>query len=111
MENPTILDEYKEKIDSIIFDKYQSMYEDITNNNLNNPNLTRLSIDVNIKAIDTDELKSTLSAILIKHYNKKLKEIASSNNIPYQEKSFKIRKIRTDIIPRLKKGEIVSINL
>jgi len=54
------------------------------------------------------ELNNVLRNFLIKHYDLKLKSIASSQQISFEKKSFLIRKIRTDIIPRLKKGELVA---
>jgi DNA primase len=45
---------------------------------------------------------------LIRHYDLKLKSIVADQSIPFAKKSFLIRKIKTDIIPRLKRGELVA---
>jgi DNA primase len=70
-------------------------------------------IDVNMfggYAANEEELQNVLRNFLIKHYDLKLKNIVSDTSIPFAKKSFLIRKIKTDIIPRLKRGELVAFD-
>jgi DNA primase len=60
--------------------------------------------------MDENDLNAALRNFLIKHYDMKLKNVAASQQIPFEKKSYLIRKIRTDIIPRLKKGELVAFD-
>jgi len=55
-------------------------------------------------------LQNVLRNFLIKHYDMKLKHIVADASMPFAKKSFMIRKIKTDIIPRLKRGELVSFD-
>jgi DNA primase len=68
------------------------------------------SVDENFEVMDETDLNNVLRNFLIKHYDMKLKSVASSQQIPFEKKSYLIRKIRTDIIPRLKKGELVAFD-
>ena len=54
-----------------------------------------------------DELKKALVSLLFGYYNSKLKSISTDSTIPIKKKSFLIRKIKLDIIPRLRGGELV----
>jgi DNA primase len=46
--------------------------------------------------------------MLIRHYKQKLKMIPRDSTLSSEQKVFLIRKLRTDIIPRLEKGELVT---
>jgi DNA primase len=111
IEDSSLIDSVVDVVDSEIFDRYKDLYEAILSKDTNNPNVVRLSLDDNIKALNEQELKDILIGILIKYYDKKLKKIVSDTTIAYAQKSFLIRKIRTDIIPRLKKGELAYYHI
>jgi DNA primase len=66
-----------------------------------------LTLDESIKVMDEEELSRSLSSYLFRFYSLKLKNISSDSSLPIQQKSFMIRKIKMDILPRLKKGELV----
>jgi DNA primase len=106
IENRDLIDIFMEVITADMFDNYSSLFEAIIKNN---SNITGLMLDENIKVIPKEEFKKALSSFLIDFYMKKLKSITYDKSIPMIEKSFLIRKIKLDIIPRLKKGEIVSL--
>jgi DNA primase len=55
-----------------------------------------------------EELKRSLASFLFRHYALQLKSITVDSSIPLTKKSFLIRKIKMDIMPRLKRGELVS---
>jgi DNA primase len=70
-----------------------------------------LSVDENLQVMNEKELQEVLRKFLIKQYDMRLKQIVADSRMPYEKKSFLIRKIRTDIIPRLKRGELVTYDL
>jgi DNA primase len=111
IEDSSLIDSVVDVVDGEIFDRYKELYEAILSKDINNPNVVRLSLDDNIQTLNEDELKEILIAILIKYYDKKLKEIVKDSTIEYSKKSFLIRKIRTDIIPRLKRGELTYFHI
>jgi len=111
IEDNSLIDSVVDVVDSEMFDRYKELYEAILSKDTNNPNVVRLSLDDNIQILNEQELKDILIGILIKYYDKKLKTIVADNSIEYSQKSFLIRKIRTDIIPRLKKGELAYYHI
>jgi DNA primase len=111
IEDNSLIDSVVDVVDSEMFDRYKELYEAILSKDTNNPNVGRLSLDDNIQILNEQELKDILIGILIKYYDKKLKAIVADNSIEYSQKSFLIRKIRTDIIPRLKKGELAYYHI
>jgi hypothetical protein len=62
------------------------------------------------QVMNEEELKNVLRNFLIKHYDMKLRNVVADSSIPFAKKSFVIRKIKTDIIPKLKRGELVSFD-
>jgi DNA primase len=111
IEDNSLIDSVVDVVDSEMFDRYKELYEAILSKDTNNPNVVRLSLDDNIKVLNEQELKDILIGILIKYYDKKLKQIVADTTMQYAQKSFLIRKIRTDIIPRLKKGELAYYHI
>jgi len=108
IEQPAFIDNVLAVIDVNMFDGYEALFTALIKGEHDNPGLVGLSIDDSFEVMDESELNSVLRNFLIKHYDLKLKSIASSQQIPFEKKSYLIRKIRTDIIPRLKKGELVA---
>ena len=108
IEHPNLIDNVLSVMDISILGNYAELFTALINGETEHPGLVGLSVDENFEVMSEDELNNVLRNFLIKHYDLKLKSIASSQQIPYEKKSFLIRKIRTDIIPRLKKGELVA---
>ncbi|EIF50682.1 DNA primase [Sulfurovum sp. AR] len=108
IENPNLIDNVLSVMDIEMFGTYAELFTALINGESEHPGLVGLSVDDSLEVMNEEELNSVLRNFLIKHYDLKLKSIASSQQIPFEKKSFLIRKIRTDIIPRLKKGELVA---
>ncbi len=108
IENPNLIDNVLSVMDIEMFGAYAELFTALINGETEHPGLVGLSVDDSLEVMNEEELNSVLRNFLIKHYDLKLKSIASSQQIPFEKKSFLIRKIRTDIIPRLKKGELVA---
>ncbi len=110
IEKPTLIDNVLSVVDVDMFGNYAGLFSIILNGDSDNPSLVGLSLDDSFEIMSEDELNNVLRNFIIKHYDMKLKKVASSKDISFEKKSYLIRKIRTDIIPRLKKGELVSFD-
>ncbi|MCW8821599.1 MAG: DNA primase [Sulfurovum sp.] len=108
IEHPNLIDNVLSVMDITMLGNYAGLFTALINGENDHPGLVGLSVDDSLEVMSEDELNNVLRNFLIKHYDLKLKSIASSQQIPFEKKSFLIRKIRTDIIPRLKKGELVA---
>jgi len=73
-----------------------------------NTQLTGLGLDENIIVMNEEELSRSLASYLFRYYSIMLKNITTDGEIPLKKKSFLIRKIKMDILPRLKRGELVT---
>ena len=108
IEYPALIDNVLAVLDVNMFGQYAGLFSALINGENDNPGLVGLSVDESFEIMSEEELNKVLRNFLIKHYDMKLKSVASSQQIPFEKKSYLIRKIRTDIIPRLKKGELVA---
>jgi len=108
IENPNLIDNVLSVMDISMLGGYAELFTALINGETEHPGLVGISVNDSLEVMNEEELNNVLRNFLIKHYDLKLKSIASSQQIPFEKKSFLIRKIRTDIIPRLKKGELVA---
>jgi DNA primase len=110
LEKPTLIDSVLNAIDVNMFGIYAELFSALINGEENHPQLMGLSVDETLQVMSEDELQEVLRNFLIKYYDNKLKNIVADKSMPFSNKSFMIRKIKTDIIPRLKRGELVSFD-
>ncbi len=108
IERPELIDNVLAVADVQMFGEYAGLFEALLRGEHEHPALVGLSVDESFEVLDEKGLNDLLRNFLIKHYDMKLKKVASSQKIPFEKKSYLIRKIRTDIIPRLKRGELVA---
>ena len=108
LEKPELIDSVLDIIDVNMFGGYAAMFSALINGEKEHPHLMGLAVDETFQVMDESELQGVLRSFLIKHYDMKLKNIVADKTIPFEKKSFLIRKIKTDIIPRLKRGELVA---
>jgi DNA primase len=94
-------------VEPSMFGQYDSLFQSVIQNR-ENAMLTGLSLDNNIKTMEEEELIASLRHFLFKYYTTQLKNITVDDSIPLLNKNFLIRKIKLDILPRLKRGELVS---
>jgi len=111
IEKRDLIDTLIDVVNPDMFENYSSLLEAIIKNDSNNPDIIGLMLDDNIKIMQEEEFKKALISFLIGFYTKKLKSITYDNSISMREKSFLIRKIKIDILPRLKRGELVNFFL
>ncbi|SFV57514.1 DNA primase [hydrothermal vent metagenome] len=108
MEKPSLIDDLLNVVDTSMFVENQEMFEAILRGDETHPLLVGLSIDNTIMAMEEDEFKKSLLWMLTKYYTTHYRSIAKDPNLSYQKKSFLMRKIKMDILPRLKRGELVA---
>lgn len=111
LEKPELIDSVLDVIDVSMFGQYTELFSALLRGEYENPQLVGLSIEENFQVMNEEELKDVLRNFLIKYYDIKLKNIVSDASIPFSKKSFIIRKIKTDIMPKLKRGELVSYEI
>ncbi|UFH59089.1 DNA primase [Sulfurovum mangrovi] len=108
LEKPDLIGSVLDVIDIEMFGYYAPLFSAILNGAKEDPRLMRILIDESIQVMSEEELEQFLRTFLIRHYDRELKRIVADQHIPFAKKSFLIRKIKTDIIPRLKRGELVA---
>ncbi len=109
LQNKNFLDELLNVIslERIESNYIKSLIEILIKDDLENEKLIAISIDETVKTLNEDEFKRALLLYLIKFYKSLLQQIVNSQELDYKSKSYWIRKIKIDIIPRIKKGELV----
>jgi len=110
IEKPELIDTVLNVVDIEMFGQYAVLFSALLAGQKDHPHLVGLSIDETFQVMDEEELKNVLRNFLIKHYDMKLKNIVADSSVPFAKKSFIIRKIKTDIIPKLKRGELVAFD-
>jgi DNA primase len=108
LERPALIDDVLNVLDAEFFGEYREIFDLILKEDFDNPLMMGIVVDENIKVMDEVGLKKSLLWILEQYYHKMLKDIAHSSDIDFNKKSFLLRKIRNDIIPRLKRGELIA---
>ncbi len=106
LENNALINKVSNVIEPSMFGKYGSLLESVIKGE-ENPQLSGLMLDESIKSMDEEELSRSLASFLFRYYSGELKKITTNSSIPLLKKSFLIRKIKTDILPKLKRGELV----
>ncbi|HEY9190890.1 MAG TPA: DNA primase [Sulfurovum sp.] len=110
IEHPSLVDNVLSVMDIDMFGPYAGLFTALINGEHAHPGLVGLSIDENVKVMDERELNSALIKILTIYYRNKLQGIPRDTAIPSDKKAFLLKKIKLDILPRLKKGELVAFD-
>lgn len=108
LEKPSLVDDVLNVIDSSMFGEYRQLFEALIREEKDHPQLVGLLIDETIRTMNEEEFKKSLLWMLSGYYTTQYQSIAKDTRLSYQKKSFYMRKIKTDILPRLKKGELVA---
>jgi DNA primase len=111
IEKPTLIDMVVDVLDASMCQKYEALFHVIIEERKEDPLWLGLELNETIQTMDEAELKNSLRNFLMKYYDAKLKEVLRSEALNFDKKSFLIRKIKLDVIPRLKKGELVSYEI
>jgi len=110
LEYPNLVDNVLSVVDASIFGNYEGLFTLLIKGEIEHPSLVGLSVDERMKALTEEELNQALIKMLGMYYKQKLQTIPRDENIPMDKKSFLVKKIKFDILPRLKKGELVAID-
>ena len=110
-ENREFIDEVINVIEPSMFGDYAQLLDAVLKNEQNNSSLIGLTLDEKIKTMQKEELERSLISLLFGHYTTQLKAISTSSTMPLNKKSFLLRKIKMDIMPRLRRGELVSYQI
>jgi DNA primase len=111
IENPNLIDNVLSVMDISMLGSYSELFAALINGENNHPGLVGLSVDDSFEVMSEEELNNTLIQLLTIHYMEKLKTIPRDISIAPEKKSFFVKKIKMDILPRLKKGELVAFDL
>jgi len=108
LEKPNLIDSVLNIISIDMFGEYSELFRLLLNEEYDNPALVGLSISEDAQVMSEEALFNDLRKFLIRFYKQKLKVIPRDNSLPSEKKVYLIRKLRTDIIPRLEKGELIT---
>jgi len=108
LEQPQFIENVLNVLDVHMFGEYAGLFSALINGEKSHPLLMGIVLDENIQAMNEIELNEVLCRFLMKHYDTELKRVVADSTMAFAKKSFLIRKIKTDIIPRLKRGELVT---
>jgi len=86
---------------------YEGAFRDLASGNLQNPILRGIIVDDSVPILNEEEFKEHIIDQLILYYNNKYRAIKTDRNLNYNKKAFLLRKIKTDILPKLKAGEMI----
>ena len=111
LERPELIESVLDMVEVKMFGEYAPIFEALLKEEYEHPHLLKLSIDEQLQVMDEKELQDVLRHFLIRQYDTTLKRLVSDKTVPYEKKSYWMRKIKTDIIPRLKRGELVPYDL
>ena len=111
LERPEMIDLVLDMVDIRLFGHYAPLFEALIRGEKEHPQLVGLSLDDNIKPMNEKELEQALVQMLKTHYEEKLRSIPRETTLTSSEKVYWIRKIKTDILPRLRRGELVAMEM
>lgn len=110
IENTNLIDNVLNVVDINMFGGYAELFTALINGETEHPGIVRLSVDDTLEVMSEEELNSVLLKILTLHYRNKLQSIPRDTAITAEKKPFLLKKIKLDILPRLKKGELVAFD-
>ena len=94
-------------IEPSMFGQYAELFSLVINGEKSSQ-LTGLMLDETIKIMSEEELINALSKFLCKYYENRIKVLGRDDSIPVMKKMFLIKKIKTDILPSLRRGILVT---
>jgi DNA primase len=111
IEKPEFITMVIDVVNATMCKSYEELFQTIIEERRDDPLFMGLELNETIQTMDEVELQDSLRKFLMKYYDEKLKELVGSEALSFDKKSFLIRKIKLDVIPRLKKGELVSYEM
>lgn len=108
LEYPDIASTVGKYIHPSMLGSYQSYYEVVCKNDKEHELARTLYLREDIKVIDQNEMQKSIRDFLMNFYEDKLKSITNDKTISSGTKMVYIRKLKIEILPRLKKGELIE---
>ena len=108
IDKPQYIDNVLNVMDVNMFGQYAPIFSALLAQEFSHPSIVGLSIDEHFQSMSEEELNASLLQLLTVYYKDKLRKIPLDTNLALSQKAFMIKKIKMDILPRLKKGELVA---
>jgi len=107
VENDTLVDDVIDVLSDDMLGGYAEVLHAIIENRTEHPRLMRLSIDTRIPILTQEELRTALLKQLEIYYLRKFKQVMADRTVSFEKKVYIRNKIQKDIIPKLKRGELI----
>jgi DNA primase len=107
LEQERLIDEVVDLIGPEMAGQYREAYEALLTGDREHPQLLRIALDESIHPLEDEDFRKALRTQMELYYRRRLRDLTQDREIPFARKSYLIRKIKTDILPRLRKGELV----
>jgi len=107
VENSALVGDVMDVLSDDMLGEYAQVLHAIIENRTEHPDLMRLSVDDRIPVLTQDELSRALLRQLEIYYLRKFKQAMADGSLPFEKKVYIRNKIQKDIIPKLKRGELV----
>ncbi len=107
IEHASLIDDVMDVLSDDMLGGYVEIFQAITQNQMEHPGVMRLSVDAVIPVLTQEELNNALLKQLERYYLHKFKQAMADGSLPFEKKVYIRNKIQKDIIPKLKRGELV----
>ncbi len=107
IEHNGLIDDVMDVLSEDMLGGYVETFRAIVQGESAHPAVMRLSVDAGIPILAEEELRTALLKQLERYYLQKFKLAMADRALPYEKKVYIRNKIQKDIIPKLKRGELV----
>jgi len=107
IEQPRLVDEVMDVIHLDMVGGYREAMEAILRGEMEHPAVLHLSMNEHIPMLDEAALRQALLKQLELYYRRRFQQVMRDPNIPLEKKVYIRNKIQKDIIPKLKRGELI----
>jgi len=107
IEEPGLIDDVTDVLSDDMVGSYAPLLSAIVSNDMAHPGVMGLSVNAQIPVLTQEELRRALLKQLEIYYLRKFKQAMADRNLPFEKKVYIRNKIQKDIIPKLKRGELV----
>jgi DNA primase len=107
IEHAGLIDDVMDVLSDDMLGGYVEVFQAIIQNQMEHPGVMRLSVDAVIPVLTQEELNTALLKQLERYYLHKFKQAMANGSLPFEKKVYIRNKIQKDIIPKLKRGELV----
>ncbi len=107
IEEPRLIDEVMDVISLDMVGVYREAMEALMRGEMEHPAVLRLSMNDHIPLLSETELRQALLKQLELYYRRRFQQVMRDPNVPFAQKTYIRNKIQRDIIPKLKRGELI----